>query len=67
MNAFALDYIPQIANPTQRERAAASSARKTSAMNQKRLDAFGPSTSPTAEQKLADQDRNRAIRAGRGI
>lgn len=66
-NPFSTDYAPQIAEPTQRERAAAASARKISAMNQAKLDAFGPSTVPTAEQKRADQDRNRAIRAGRGI
>lgn len=67
MNAFSPNYVSQIAEPTQRERAAAASARKLSAKNQAKLEAFGPATLPTVEQRRADQDRNRAIRAGRGI
>lgn len=67
MNAFSFNYVSQIAEPTQRERAAAASARKLSAMNQVKLDTFGPATVPTVEQRRADEDRNRAIRAGRRV
>lgn len=66
-NPFSPDYVPQLAEPTQRERAAAASARKLSAKNQAKLEAFGPATLPTVEQRRADQDRNRAIRAGRRV
>lgn len=66
-NAFSTDYVSQLRQDTQRERAAAASARKLSAKNQAKLEAFGPATLPTVEQRRSDQDRNRAIRAGRGI
>ncbi len=66
-NAFSTDYVPQLRQDTQRERAAASAGRKLSAINQAKLDAFGPATLPTIEQRRADEDRNRAIKAGRGI
>lgn len=67
MNAFSPNYVSQIAEPTQRERAAAAAARKLSAINQAKLEAHGPATLPTQAQRRADEDRNRAIRAVRGI
>ncbi len=64
---FDIDYVPQLAAPSQQERAARKSAAKLSARNQAKLDEHGPATLPTAAQRRADEDRNRAIRAGRGI
>lgn len=64
---FSDDYVPVLAAPTQQERAARKSAAKLSALNQVKLDQHGPSTVPTIAQRRADEDRNRAIRAGRGI
>lgn len=66
-NPFSTDYVPQLPAPTQRERAAASAARKISAQNQAKLDTHGPSSVPTVDQRRADEDRNRAIRAGRRV
>lgn len=66
-NAFSTDYVPLLSAPTQQERAARKSAAKLSAMNQVKLDKNGPSTVPTIAQRRADEDRNRAIRAGRRV
>ena len=66
-NAFSTDYVSQLRPDTQRQKAAAASGRKLSAINQAKLDTHGPATLPTAAQRRADEDRNRAIKAGRRV
>lgn len=64
---FSDSYVPVLTGPTPQERAAKAAGAKLSKLNQAKLDAHGPSTVPSSAQRQADQDRNRAIRAGRGI
>lgn len=66
---FSPEYVPVMPGPTKAERGGAASGRKLSAMNQAKLDRFGPSPAPTrtAEQKRADLEKARSILAGRRV